>query len=155
MTEEEIKALQEELEAVKQERDGLKAEKETLTSNLESNNSKIAELEVAAAERDEKLNALNESISRLNGNLLQAVSSYRSMVVKSNPGILEELIAGDTVEAIDKSVESANILIGRVREGLEEEASRIRIPAGAPPRTPPDLSALSPREKIQYAMKRT
>jgi len=35
---------------------------------------------------------------------------------------------------------------------MEEEVSKARIPAGAPQRVPPDLSALSPREKIQYAI---
>ena len=155
MTEEEVKALQSELEVTKGELVGLKAEKESLVSKLESGNSKITELEAVVAERDEKLGALNESLSQLNSSLSRAVSSYKALVVKSNPGILEELITGDTVEAIDQSVENANVLISRVRQGLEEEASRIRIPAGAPQRTLPDLSALSPREKIQYAIKRS
>ena len=99
-----------------------------------------------------KLSALDDSLSQLNGNLSQAVSSYRALVVKSNPWVLEELITGDTVEAINQSLENANTLISKVRQGLEEEVSRARVPAGAPQRTPLDLSALSPREKIQYAM---
>ena len=61
-------------------------------------------------------------------------------------------MGGMVTEAINRSIENANTLVGRVRQGLEEEASRVRIPAGAPQRTPPDLSALSPREKIQYAI---
>ena len=65
---------------------------------------------------------------------------------------LEELITGDTVEAINQSLENAGTLISKVRQGLEEEASRVRVPAGAPQRAPLDLSALSPREKIQYAI---
>jgi chromosome segregation ATPase len=153
--EEEVKALQKELEVTRGERDGLKAEKEALAGKLENGNSKITELEAAVAERDERLSALNESLSQLNSSLSQTVSSYKAMVVKSNPGILGELITGDTIEAIDQSVKNANALIGRVKQGLEEEASRIRIPAGAPQRTLPDLSALSPREKIQYAIKRS
>ena len=139
MTEEEIKALQDELEVTKGELAGLKAERESLAGKLESGNSKIAELEAAVAERDNRLSALNESLSQLNGSLSRTVSSYKTLVLKSNPGILEELITGNTVEAIDQSVENANALIGRVRQGLEEEVSRIRIPAGAPthPRSPP------------------
>ena len=103
-------------------------------------------------ERDERLSALDESLSQLNGSLSQAVSSYRALAVKSNPGILEELITGDTIEAINQSLENASNLISKVRQGLEEEASRTRVPTGAPQRTLPDLSALSPREKIQYAI---
>ena len=145
MTEEEIKALQDELEVTKGERDGLKAEREALTGELENRNTKITELEAVVAERDEKLSSLNDSLSR-------AVSDYKTLVIKSNPGILEEFITGGNIEAINQSLENANVLIGKVKQGLEAEASRIRIPAGAPQRTLPDLSALSPREKIQYAI---
>ncbi len=152
MTEEEIKALRDEMEVTRGELGGLKAEKEALAGELESRSTKITELEAMVADRDEKLSALNNSLSQLKGNLSQAVSGYKALVVKSNPGILEELITGDTVETINHSLENANTLVGRVRQGLEEEVSRVRIPAGAPQRTPPDLSALSPREKIQYAI---
>jgi len=155
VTEEEIKALQDELEVTKGELGGLRAEKKALAGELESRNTKITELEAVVAEKDERLGALDDSLSQLNDSLSRAVSNYKTLVVKSNPGILEELVTGDTVEAINQSLENANVLIGKVRQGLEEEASRIRIPAGAPQRTPPDLSALSPREKIQYAIKRS
>ena len=43
-------------------------------------------------------------------------------------------------------------LVTKVKQGLEIEISLARVPAGAPERTLPDLSALSPREKIQYAI---
>jgi chromosome segregation ATPase len=155
VTEEEIKALQDELEVTKGELDGLKAEKEALAGELESRSTRITELEAVVVEKDERLSTLDDSLSQLNDSLSRAVSNYKTLVVKSNPGILEELVTGDTVEAINQSLENANVLIAKVRQGLEEEASRSRIPVGAPQRTPPDLSALSPREKIQYAIKRS
>ena len=65
---------------------------------------------------------------------------------------MEELISGDTIESINESLDKAKGLINRVRQGLETEISLGRVPAGAPERRPPDLSALSPREKIQYAI---
>jgi len=80
------------------------------------------------------------------------VSSYRALAIKSNPGVPEELIAGDSVEEIDHSLVGAQALIDRVRQRLETEIAGARIPAGAPLRTPVDLSALSPQEKIQYAI---
>ena len=166
MTEEEIKALQDELEAIKGELNGLKAEKGNLAGELESRNTKITELEAVVAEKDNRLELANirvnelvpavdeknEKISSLNDSLSQAVSSYKALVVKSNPGILEELITGDTIGVIDQSLENAEALIGKVRQGLEEEASKTKVPAGAPQRIPLDLSALSAREKIQYAI---
>jgi ABC-type iron transport system FetAB permease component len=72
--------------------------------------------------------------------------------VAANPGVLAEMITGESIEAINKSLENAKALIERVRQEIEAEASRTRIPSGAPQRTPLDLSVLSPREKIQYAI---
>jgi len=108
-------------------------------------NARIAELEQAIAGSEEKLTTVNNSLAG-------AVASYKSMVVQANPEVLEELITGDTIDSINDSLSKAKTLISKVRQGLEVEISTAKIPAGAPQRTPPDLSALSPREKIQYAI---
>ena len=84
--------------------------------------------------------------------LPQAVAAYKELMLQANPGILTELITGDTVEEINESLKNARILVDRVRQEMEAEASKTRIPAGAPQRAPLDLSALSSREKIQYAI---
>jgi len=127
---------------------------------------RIADLESLLTERDEKLSLaytrvteleqiaaeLNEKLIEAGDALSQAIASYRAMVIESNPEIIQELIAGDNIEEIDASFEKARTLIVKVRKGLEEETAAIRVPAGAPQRTPLDLSILSPREKIQYAI---
>ena len=74
------------------------------------------------------------------------------LVLELNPEIAEELIAGDTVDAVNKSLEKAINLVGRVKKSMEKEISNIRVPAGAPGRRASDLSGMSPREKIQYAI---
>jgi len=73
-------------------------------------------------------------------------------VVESHPEVLEELITGDSVESINESLNKAQTLVSRVRQGLETEITLAKVPTGAPERTSPDLSSLSPREKIQYAL---
>jgi len=108
-------------------------------------NARITELEQAVAGSDEKLTTIKNSLA-------EAVAGYKAMVVEANPEVLEELITSDTIESINESLKKAKTLVSRVRQGLETEISGAKIPAGAPPRTPPDLSALSPREKIQYAI---
>ncbi|MDI6815268.1 MAG: hypothetical protein QMC90_04230 [Dehalococcoidales bacterium] len=127
---------------------------------------RIAELETLVAQKDEELKSrdtriteleqavanLNEALTNVKDSLAQAVSSYRALVVQANPGIIAELITGDSIEAINQSLENAQNLVSRVKQGLEAEAFKTRVPAGAPQRTPPDLSTLSPREKIQYAI---
>jgi chromosome segregation ATPase len=122
-------------------------------------NSRIAELEEALLDRDSDIASLQQLMAELeeklaatNASLAGAVASYRDMVVQANPDIVEELISGDTIESLNESLEKAKSLIGRVRQGLETEIALARVPAGAPERRPPDMSALSPREKIQYAI---
>jgi uncharacterized coiled-coil protein SlyX len=126
---------------------------------LEQVRSRVIELEALVAQKDEELAKTNARVSELelvvaesDERLAQAVSSYKALVVKLNPGVLEELIVGDTIEDINASLERAETIVGKVRQGLEVEMASARVPAGAPERTPPDLSALSPSEKIQYAI---
>ena len=126
---------------------------------LEEVRSRVIELEALLAQKEEELAKVSAGVSELeqvvvdsDRNLTQAVSSYKALVVKSNPGVLEELIAGATIEDINASLERAKTMVGKVRQGLEVEIASAKVPAGAPERTPTDLSALSPREKIQYAI---
>ena len=126
---------------------------------LAEKNSRISELEQAVASRDSQIADLKQSATELEqrlteveDRLAQAVSSYRALVVRANPGVPEEAIAGESIEQIDESLASAQALIERVRQELEAEIAGARIPAGAPQRKPIDLSALSPRDKIQQAI---
>ena len=159
VTDEEIKALEDEIQSLRGELEGLKQEKETLTGELSSRDAKLSELEQAVTSRDSEsislkqtLAELDEKFNSVSKSLTQAVSNYKALVVQANPGIIEELISGDSIEQVNESVDSAKTLITSVRKELEVEASKTKVPAGAPERTPPDLSALSAREKIQYAI---
>ena len=118
------------------------AKLEQTVANLDS---EVASLKQAMAESEERLTTINHSLA-------EAVASYKALIIQSNPEVLEELITGDTIEAINESLETAKTLVSRVRQGLEAEITAGKVPTGAPIRTPPDLSALSPREKINYAI---
>ena len=120
---------------------------------------KVAELQQAIVDKESEITILRESegelkeqLSTLGQTLNGAVAGYKNKVLQMNPEVTEELISGDTVEAVDKSLEKAISLIGRVKKSVEKEISHTRVPAGAPGRRSADLSALSPREKIQYAI---
>jgi uncharacterized coiled-coil protein SlyX len=122
-------------------------------------NERIAELEQAIAEKDGEINnlkekeaELGEKLTTIENFLADAVSSYRGIVIKANQNVPEELIGGNTIEAVDESLAKAKVLVDKVRQGLENEVLLSRIPSGAPERTPPDLSGLSPREKIKQAI---
>ncbi len=136
--------------------EGLIAQK---NQELASRDTRISELEQGTASLEGEIDTLkqavtesNDNLGKLNESLKQAVTSYKVLVIQSNPDVPEELVTGDSFEAITDSLASAKKLIGKIRKGMEAEISLVRVPAGAPERTPPDLSALSPREKIQYAI---
>ena len=145
--------------AIVDEMEGLRRENEALTREIESRGAAVIRLEQSLATKDSEIATLKQALdeatrklAELGQVLAQAVASYKALVVQANPGVLAELITGDTVEAVDASLKNARALVDRVRLEMEAEASRTRIPAGAPQRTPLDLSALTPREKIQYAI---
>jgi len=112
---------------------------------LARTNARLSELELASAKSAEKLSATNQS-------LVEALANYKAMVVEANPEVPAELVSGDSIDAVNESLRQAKDMISRVRQGLEAEILAVKIPVGAPPRVPPDLSALSPRDKIQYAI---
>jgi len=126
---------------------------------LEQVKSRVIELEALLAQKEEaltkaeaRISELEQVVAELDRRLAQAVSSYKALVVRLNPGVPEELIVGDTIEDINASVERAKAIIGKVRQGLEAEMASVWVPTGAPARAVADLSALSPREKIQYGI---
>jgi hypothetical protein len=106
---------------------------------------RISQLEEDIAARDSEIAGLKDTLAG-------AVSRYRAAVVAAAPGVPEELLRGETVEEIDASLEVARGIVSRVREQIERDSAAQSVPAGAPSRTPPDMSALSPAEKIVHAL---
>ena len=149
----------EEVETNTGEIDGVKLENETLKRELHFREATIASLEQALAGRDSEIAALKQSLDEAKQasvevakELSQTVAAYKELVVQANPGLVSEMIKGETIEEINESVKSAKALVERIKQEVGAENARARVPAGAPQRTLPDLSALSPREKIRYAM---
>jgi hypothetical protein len=85
--------------------------------------------------------------------LAAALAAYREARLAADPLVPPELVAGETVEEIDASLERARAIVAQVRERVRSEAARQVAPA-APGRTPLDPSALSPREKIAHGLSR-
>ena len=155
----EEKEMTDEFAALREEVETLEREKEAFSRELEAKEAATGELEEVLAARDAEVAGLKQTIAESEGKLAhindllsQAVASYRELVVTANPEIPPELITGDSVESVDESLQSARALVEKVKQGIEEETSRTRVPAGAPQRAPVDLSVLSPREKIEYAI---
>lgn len=138
---EELKARIEQLEGLLEKKETELKVRDTRLSEVEA---KVAEMEQAVAGKDNQLTTLGQA-------MIGAVARYKALVVQANPDIPGEMISGDSIEALDSSLESARVLVKRVRESIEGEIASGRVPVGSPARVLSDTSALSPREKIQYA----
>ena len=96
--------------------------------------------------------ALREQIGAATQRAQTAAERYRDLVVRTEPALPADLISGGDVDAIDASVTAAREIVGRVRTHIETQAQAGRVPAGAPPRSAPDLSALTPEQKIRHGL---
>jgi cell division septum initiation protein DivIVA len=139
--------------------DAIKLENEDLKRELKDGDEKIAGLEKSLAEKDSELSAANRSLDEAKQvivetsvDLSEAVAAYREMAGQVNPGLVAEMIKGETINEIDSSLKSAKELVEKVRQEMEAESAGVRVPAGAPQRSAPDLSALTAREKIKMGV---
>jgi hypothetical protein len=98
------------------------------------------------------LKQLDERLQKLEGSLDKAITGYRLMLINNNPDILPEMITGETIESLDNSLNKARELTGKIKAKLEEKTTAERIPAGSPPRSPPDTDSMSSEEKIRYGL---
>ena len=120
--------------------EGLRAEARTSAEAASASASEAASLREQLATAEERASA--------------SAGRYRDLVVRTEPALPAELIAGDTIDAIDASVAAARDVVGRVRAHIEAQAQSARVPAGAPPRSGLDVSLLSPEQKIRFGLAR-
>jgi hypothetical protein len=150
---------EEETNSLKLESENLKLENENLKREKASQEARIAGLEKSLADKDRELvtaqgsviegvHAVKEYTAAFN----QAVTAYRELAGQANPGLVAEMIKGETIADIDTSVKHARELVKKVRGEIEAGNARVRVPAGAPPRVLPDAGALTAREKIKLAV---
>lgn len=126
--------LRRQLDAAKEEL----ADRDAALSTQAADNEALASAGAAAAERAKT-----------------AAQRYREAVLTREPELPADLVVGETVEEIDESLDRARQTVAQVRQHLEQQAQALRVPAGAPARSAPDLSALSPTEKIRLGLSQT
>ena len=135
-------------------------EKNNVEDELNARDARIIKLEqdLAASESEiaalkSELDVLRQSLDGRDKAMAQAVADYREAVIEADPGLPPGLIAGDTIAAVKESLKNACAVVEKVRQDMDAAAAKTRVPAGAPQRLAPDLSGLSPREKIQQGLK--
>jgi len=120
---------------------------------------KIAGLEKALREKETEIAAVKQTLDEAKQaivetavDLSQAVSAYKELVGQANPGLVAEMLKGDTIAEINTSLKSARELVDKIKREVGADNARVRVPAGAPPRVQADLSVLTAREKIKFAV---
>lgn len=131
-----------------------------IKSSSEAQEHLRAELAEATAACDEargELSGMQQRMDGMQAQLREAASKYRAARLSSAPDVPHDLVPElDTIEDIDREFESAQRVVGQLREKIEREAVEqhrsARIPAGAPPRRQQDVSSLPASEKIRIGI---
>ena len=128
----------------------------------------LTHLQDALSEREAQIARLTEALGTaerqgqeqaqraegLEEELRRTLGQYRTALLTAAPDVPPELVQGDNVEALERSLASAKQVVTRIRQQLEAKVAADRIPPGAPLRSTPDLSSLSPTEKILHGLRR-
>ena len=111
-----------------------------------------AAAEAESAEGRAQLGEARDQLAESRSQLREAALKYREARLAAAPHIPADLVPGDTLEEIDQQLESAQRVVSHLREKLQQEGQSSRVPVGAPPRRPPDISSLSATEKIKLGL---
>ena len=103
----------------------------------------MAALRVELEEARTALDGRQHQVAALQAELATSLTRYREALLSSVPDVPAELVAGDTVAALDQAFTRAKGLVEQVQRQVEARMARERVPAGAPPRSAPDLSNVS------------
>lgn len=106
------------------------------------------------AKEPAEIKIINLRLEKLEADLGKALGGYRTVLIKENPDILPDLIKGESIEALDRSLTAAREITDRIKAKFEAQRAAERIPCGAPVRTPPDVETLSSHEKIIHGLER-
>ena len=168
MTDEQIAAMEQELQTAKADLETSRMEVESLNSQLSERDSKMGELQTTITDKgvllesqESELYTLRQAsldsegrLAELSNGLVEATEKYRSALVSANPSVPSSLITGESILEIDANLVTAQGLVETVKETLAATAAETAVPAGAPARSGPDLSSMSAKEKIAYAIRK-
>ena len=149
---EELAAMQEQLAEARAEVERLQREAANAVAEAAFLRDDVRMSNEAVAAANAEAESLREQLDGASQRAMAAAERYRDLVVRTEPMLPADLIAGDDPDAIDASVTAARTMITTLRERLERQFDISHVPAGAPVRSSPDLSALSPEQKIRYGL---
>ncbi|MCC6224710.1 MAG: hypothetical protein IT201_14600 [Thermoleophilia bacterium] len=78
----------------------------------------------------------------------------RALLAEHKGQVVEELVAGDTADALAASIDSAKAAFTRATDAARQQLQQQQVPAGAVTRDAATSASLSPVERISGALKK-
>ncbi len=139
------------LEAISGQLEEERQAKAAVEATLAERDTRIAELETQLNEAATARESFASQLYDANEAHTQAVAKYLEAVKAANPAIPQDVITGESIEAIDASVQQATAIAEAVKANLATEAKNVKVPAGAPSRAV-NIDGLDPRDKITLGL---
>lgn len=126
-----------------------------LRRQLESAQREAREREGLMQAQSGEIEALRARLADAETQTQAAAGHYRELALAHEPDLPAELVAGESIAAVEASIVRARQTVAQVRQHLEQQAQAHRVPTGAPVRAAPDLSGLTSAEKIRLGLRQT
>jgi hypothetical protein len=123
---------------------------EAFAADAEARAQRAADEIAALREASDEAAGLREQLDGAAARERDVVARYRELVLRTEPDIPADMVAGETVEQVEAALAAAREVVGRVRSHLSERGPR--VPAGAPVRSAPDISGMTPEQKIRHGL---
>lgn len=144
---------QAELVEARQRTSQLETELTAAQEELAAAQGEVGEVRANAADARAQANSVQAELVEARQELRDAALRYRDARLAAAPQIPQDLVPGaDALDEIDQQFEAAQRVVEQLRGKLQAETQSARVPVGSPPRRPPDLSGLSPTEKIKLGL---
>jgi hypothetical protein len=157
---EEVVLLEEQLAAAQADIERLQTRVAELEAIAAQRAEEATELRREASQREQAVAAAGVEVEELRSALAasqeqvrEAAQSYRDVLLQREPDLPADLVTGESVAEVDAAVSRARQTVAQVRQHIEQQAQALRVPAGAPVRGGPDVSALTPGEKIRLGLR--
>ncbi len=127
---------------------------EGLRQQLQQRDTELAQAQRTVEAAQQASAAAVAEAAALRKGVQASAGVVRRLLLAAAPEVPEELVQGATPEEVERSYGRALAMVERIKAKLETNNQAGRLPAGAPMRRAPDLSTLSPQEKIALALQR-
>jgi len=153
LLEEQLTAAQNDIEQLQTQLAEAEARDGTRAAEVSELRRQVAVQEESLAAQTVELEDLRAAVTEAQAATREAVQRVRQSILDREPDLPQELVIGETVADLDAAVSQARQTVAQVRQHLEQQAQSLRVPAGAPVRGVPDVSAMTASEKIRAGLK--